>query len=611
MTELSSPRLEAHLTRIAALTLEARTLQTRADRISGLRLASFLGACAAGYSGMAQQILWAAGLAALLALTFLGALIWHARVFAAQAEVLARKAVHERHVDRLRGAFAAFPFDGATLVGKDHPYAHDIDLVGPSSLFQRLDVSHTVEGASALARALLSHSPADVIRARQRAVEELSGLDGLREELEVRGALGKKDAVRLDHAPFSRLLKLESVFESRPWLRPLMWTLPFSTLTLYALGELKVIPSGLYWITLIAQAGVLWSTAGAVHAVMQTVTARLGFAEAYQGMLRLIEAHPFESPHLAALRKELQSHGQLPSVHMARLRRYEEYSQLRTQGPFYIVLNTLTLWDLFCLDRIERWFQEVGPYCERWFQIVGEVEMLASLATLRHGDPMTSMPEVTEEGTGLTAEALAHPLILPRARIANDLSLSGPGSAILITGSNMAGKSTLLRALGLNVALALAGGPVCARHFRLPVVRLRASMRIDDSLQRGASYFHAELTKLKSVVADVEQKPPVLFLLDELLRGTNARARQQGARAVLEHLITRGAMGLVATHDIALSDLDQTYPGRFQNKHFTDVFEEGEMRFDYLLRDGPVRTSNALRLLAMAGINVTVDDQLT
>jgi DNA mismatch repair ATPase MutS len=168
----------------------------------------------------------------------------------------------------------------------------------------------------------------------------------------------------------------------------------------------------------------------------------------------------------------------------------------------------------------------------------------------------------------------------------------------------MAGKSTLLRALGLNVALALAGGPVCAQQMRVPRLRLRASMRVEDSLQEGASYFHAELSKLRRVVAGAELEPPLLFLLDELLRGTNAQARNVGARAVLVHLLARRATGVVATHDVALSRLEQEHPGKVRNVHFTDVVVDGEMRFDYRLRSGVVRTSNALRLLALAGIDV-------
>jgi DNA mismatch repair ATPase MutS len=252
----------------------------------------------------------------------------------------------------------------------------------------------------------------------------------------------------------------------------------------------------------------------------------------------------------------------------------------------------------------------VGPECERWFAAVGKLELLASLATLRHVDPLTCYPTLRAPGGAIQVRALAHPLLPTTARVANDVEVGGPGHVLIVTGSNMAGKSTLLRALGLNVALALAGGPVCAAEMTLPLVRLRASMRIDDSLQRGASYFHAELSRLRMVVAELDHGAPVLFLLDELLRGTNAKARHQGARAVILHLLGRGALGVVATHDIALSALAEELPNRAHNVHFTDVFEQGEMRFDYKLREGVVKTSNALRLLRLAGIDVEVDDAL-
>jgi DNA mismatch repair ATPase MutS len=220
------------------------------------------------------------------------------------------------------------------------------------------------------------------------------------------------------------------------------------------------------------------------------------------------------------------------------------------------------------------------------------------------------MPSIGGEEGALDAEALVHPLLTSQTRVPNDVTLPGQGSALIVTGSNMAGKSTLLRAVGLNIALGLAGGPVTARRFRLPLVRLRASMRADDSLQSGASYFHAELQKLRRVTDHAEDDPPVFFLLDELLRGTNARARHLGARAILMHLLERRASGLVATHDVALASLADEYPKRVINVHFTDVMREGEMIFDYRLRPGVVKTSNALRLLRQAGIDVPEDDQL-
>lgn len=200
---------------------------------------------------------------------------------------------------------------------------------------------------------------------------------------------------------------------------------------------------------------------------------------------------------------------------------------------------------------------------------------------------------------------------MPDARVANDVHLRGPGTCLIVTGSNMAGKSTLLRAVGVNIALALAGGPVVAKRMRVPRVRLRASMRVADSLQSGASYFQAELSRLRVVVGHADQQPPIFFLLDELLRGTNAKARHIGARAVVRHLLKHGATGLVATHDVALSALEREEPEQVENVHFTDVIQDGEMIFDYRLRLGVVRTSNALRLLSQVGIEVEDDPSLS
>jgi DNA mismatch repair ATPase MutS len=381
-------------------------------------------------------------------------------------------------------------------------------------------------------------------------------------------------------------------------------------LSLLVLSQLDVVPGFTVWLMAIAQAYLLWSLGKPVHQALNVLTARLGFAQSYEAMLRTIEGETFRAPHLIALQERLRVQGVTASQLMQRLARYEGFAQLRTQGPLYIVLNVVLLWDLFCLERIEHFLREVGPHCEEWFRTVGELELLCSLATLQHIDVSARMPELRDDGVLLHAMGMVHPLLSSTSRVANDLALDGPGTALIVTGSNMAGKSTLLRAVGLNVALALAGGPVCAREFSLSPFRLRASMRIDDSLQRGASYFHAELTRLRMVVGTLEQGPPVLFLLDELLRGTNAHARHQGARAVLMHLLSRGALGLVATHDVALSELEEELPGKVRNVHFTDVFEGGEMRFDYTLRQGVVKTSNALRLLKLAGIEVPDSDAL-
>lgn len=601
-------RLRSHLERITLLSRERASLNAQETRLSLLRLGLFLASAAAVTTGVTRGLptAWMAGIG--LGLAFFGAVVWHARVLAKRHEVDVRIAIHERHLKRIRGEALSSAKDGRNHLPADHPYAGDIDLVGAGSLFQRIDVSQTVEGEAALAKALSAPAALELIHARQAAVLELSGKPEFREELELLGAVHQKRGEKLDHAPFMALLGMPRVFATRPWLKPLAIAMLCATATTLVLSQLGMLSSRIFWLCVLAQGILLWNLSAQVHATLDLITARIGFAQAYENMLRLVENECWQAPFLSGLRSGLDVKGHPPSTHMARLARYEGFGQLRMQGPVYLVVNVLTLWDLFCLERIERFVDDVGPHCERWFRAIGEVELLSSLATLHHVDPDTTFPTLVDKQQGLAAEGLVHPLLPAGSRVANTLSNLLPGSAVIVTGSNMAGKSTLLRALGLNVALALAGGPVCARKLSLPIVRLRASMRIEDSLQRGASYFHAELTRLRMVVAELDQEPPVLFLLDELLRGTNARARHQGARAVLLHLLSRGAMGLVATHDVALSELEEEQPGKVTNVHFTDVFENGEMKFDFKLRQGVVRTSNALRLLAMAGVEVQVDD---
>jgi hypothetical protein len=600
-------RTAAHEARVRDLSKQRDQLDAKANRISLFRLLTFLAAAAAFVTGLkqAQPVALLAGV--VIGLLFILAVAWHARVIEQRHGVEVRIEVNRRHLKRLQGNWQDLPSQGSGLIDPSHPYASDIDLTGPGSLFQRIDVSQTREGELALAQALSTPASLELLSARPPAVLELAEKTAFREQIEALASARQQRAQKLDHAPFMALLALPSVFAARPWLKPLALFLLSITVSVLALVQLDVLPGLAIWGCVVVQGLLLWSLREPVHRALDMLSARIGFAQAYQTVLQALQGESFRAPHLLALQQRLRVGSVPASVLMARLARYEGFAQLRSQGPLYIVLNLLTMWDLLCLERIEHFAKDVGPHCADWFRVVGELELLCSFATLQHVDPSARLPTIGTGELQLAAKGLVHPLLPADGRVPNDLTLQGPGSALIITGSNMAGKSTLLRSVGLNVALALAGGPVCAQSFVVSLVRLRASMRIDDSLQRGASYFQAELTRLRMVVGELDRGPPVLFLLDELLRGTNATARHQGARAVLLHLLERGALGLVATHDVALSELEDERAGHVHNVHFTDVFEDGEMRFDYRLREGVVKTSNALRLLALAGIEVPAE----
>jgi hypothetical protein len=530
----------------------------------------------------------------------------HARTIAAETRARVRRDLHARHLARIGSEWMRFASTGEALIPKNHAYAWDIDLVGHASLFQRIDVTHTHDGERTLCAWLGSAADAETIRARQAAVWELAGAVELRQELEAAAGAGEE---RLDPRGLDSLARLPTLFASRPWLRVLVFVLPLCTLAAYVAGLLGLGIPGQWVFPATLQVVLLLAFGGAIRQTLDVVNAKAPLLEAFEAMLVLVERRPWQSPSLVALQKRVSIGDVPPSAHLRRLGRWAGFAELRQNPIFHIFINALTLWDLHVVWGLERFVRDVGSHSSEWFEALGELEALASLATLAYLDEDAVRPELVADGGSLRATALAHPLLAPDVRVENDVSLRGPGTALVVTGSNMAGKSTLLRAVGQNIALALAGGPVIAREMQVPIVRLRASMRADDSLESGASYFHAELTKLKRVIERAEVSPPVFFLLDELLRGTNARARHVGAKAVLLHLLQRRGFGLCATHDVELAALGETDPARIENVHFTDVVIEGEMRFDYKLRPGIVRTSNALRLLAMAGIEVPEQDQ--
>jgi hypothetical protein len=613
--EPSNPRSE-HEQRRDRHRGEALRLEAAGVRYSAANLVLFGAAFVVGGSGAWNRDVATAAIGGALFLAFLVSYALHGRLVRARERELVRARIHERHLARMNGALEGLD-GGEGLAPPDHAYAGDLDLFGPSSLFARLAVAHTESGRRTLARWLLAPAEAETIRARQRAVAELARAVDLRADLE--GAVLDTGHERLDGERFLTFVRRTPEVLSTPALGWAALALPPITIALIALSG-NVLPS-YTWVPLALVQGVIATRSetfvGPAHAL---VVSRARFVESYRTLFETIEAGRFEAPLLASLRASLGGEGSGASATLE-LRRLETWAglfELRQQGLVHLVLNPLLLWDLNVLRHLERWAERVGPRCATWFEAAGELEALSSLATLTHQDPDACTPTIAERGAPFVAEALRHPLLPAGHRIENDVTLGGERHALLITGSNMAGKSTLLRAVGVSAVLALAGGSVAARSLSLPPVRLRASMRVADSLQRGASYFQAELQRLRTVVADADDReaPPILFLLDELLRGTNAKARHKGARAVLLHLLSRGALGLVATHDIALSELEDELAAdpsgmRVTNVHFTDVFEHGEMKFDYRLRPGVVKTSNALRLLKMAGIDVDEDTSLS
>jgi DNA mismatch repair ATPase MutS len=293
---------------------------------------------------------------------------------------------------------------------------------------------------------------------------------------------------------------------------------------------------------------------------------------------------------------------------VVRLERIIGWAEVRYAGVVAFFANMFLLWDVFVTASLLRWRARDGASMRRFIDAMAQLEALASLGTFAAEHADFTYPEVDEAELRFVAEELCHPLIPASRRVGNDVALVRPGSALMITGSNMSGKSTLLRAMGVNAVLALAGAPVCARRLSMAVCRVRTSMRIKDSLEEGVSHFYAELERLKLVVDTVSSKQRVFFLLDEVLHGTNSRERIIGARAVVEKLLAEGAIGAISSHDLGLASLERESAGRVTNMHFQELVGEGKMVFDYKLKPGVVTSSNALRLMKLVGIDVELPE---
>jgi len=408
--------------------------------------------------------------------------------------------------------------------------------------------------------------------------------------------------------------------EGEPWLsqrRGLvvsLYVLPVLTLGLLAFARSLGLPTATWVAPFMAELVVVSMARKEAERVFAAVSSTQGAFLRYGPMFELLEQLSLSSALLADLRKGLVASEVAPSAAMRRFERIVGWFDLRHSGLIHPLANAFLLWDAHCLLRLEAWQRGAGRHARGWFRALGEVEALSAFAGLAFDEPSFAWPEIVEGPACFEARELGHPLLPAVNRVRNDVVLAEPGRALLVTGSNMSGKSTLLRAMGAAAVLALAGAPVCAGRLRLSPLVIRTSLKISDSLARGVSHFYAEVSRLKGVLDATAEREPVLFLLDEILHGTNSEERQIGARWILAELLQRGAIGAVSTHDIGLCRLPGELMARVEQFHFRESVENGKMTFDYRLRPGPVRGGNALRLMRLVGLPVPLegpaDDQV-
>jgi hypothetical protein len=544
---------------------------------------------------------------------FAGIAFYHSRVL--RARDLAQRAVafYQDGLARIEDRWADLGQIGERFDDPHHVYAGDLDLFGKGSLFQLLSTARTRMGEDRLASWLLAPSPPERIRERHAAVSELRNEIDLREDLAVLGAdvgVGVHPEALLEWAETPNRLRAL-------WIRWL--ALGLAALAVAATVVWAVWGMATPFVLIIAiEAVVAYRLRNEIDEAVHGTENAFHDLDLLSGVLARIETQAFQSTRLRDLHDELSSGNIVSSQAIARLRTIVDLIASR-HNTIVRIIDTPLLYSVQVAFAAERWRRDYGGRLRSWVAAIGEMEALVSLAGYSFEHPGDPFPELAEGAAFFEGEEVGHPLVPAALCVRNDVSISGATRVLLVSGSNMSGKSTLMRALGINVVLAMAGAPVRARRFRLTPLQVGASIRVNDSLQEGSSRFYAEITRLRQVFdlanadlanadrANVDPAggaPPLLFLLDELLQGTNSRDRRIGAEGILRALLKRGAIGLISTHDLALTDIGEPGDQALRNVHFQDEFENGQMTFDYKLRDGVVTKSNGIELMRSIGLDV-------
>jgi hypothetical protein len=589
----------------------ARDLHTRvSERVSRVRLATFLLAAALLVWTLSRGVTPPPVIASAILFAIFGALVvWHARVEERMARHEALRLVNVRALARLARDWNALPSADLPrhLQNEQHPFALDLDLFGRASLFQWLGPAATTQGESTLAGWLLHPAPSAEIVERQEAIAQLAGKDEWRLVLAAHGVL----ASGARQAEIDRLLAWaeggNAFGRGAGALQLAVFTILLTMWASIGLQVAGVMTVALWPIPMLVGLVLSFATALTVHTTLERAGVGQRALGRYAGILEHACRAPRESTRLTALLERLSGDHRPAHECMRVLNRILSYGELRHSAALlHFPVQALTLWDFHVMFTLERWRQANGGRIRGWLQALGELDALSLLATAQRDNPDWAIPSFGAE-PALTAQGIGHPLIRDDRRVANDITLGPPGTLVLITGSNMSGKSTLLRSIGLNVVLAQAGGCVCASRMTLPECDLETSLRVQDSLEHGVSYFMAALARLKGVVDAAEhprQGRVLLFLLDEILQGTNSAERSIAVRAIARHLLAARAIGAMTTHDLALPD-EEPLKGAAELLHFQETIEpDGEMRFDYRLRPGIATSRNALRLMRLIGIEI-------
>lgn len=571
--------------------------------ISNLRLIFFLiGIVGTLFYYLIKNYYLAAAVFLIFLVVFTVLVKMHNKAIEKRGYVTALYEINDKSIKRIEGKWKQFSDTGEEFANEDHSYSKDLDIFGKGSLFQWINTTVTYLGRERL-RELLEKPYKEIsdIYKRQEAVGELAEKLDFRQNFMAEGMIVANEM----HSPEDLFLWANSKksFYYNPLLNFIIYIWPFVTMSVILIPFIIKMPYYMGAIVICINIGILiWDNEDRSRA-LGTVDKYKESIRIYYGMLHTLEKEQFHSGYIKNIKSTLiNDKGDTASEQIRKLSVIEERVSGR-RNAYYSIINILTLSDYRYMKALEMWKKDSGEYINKWLNTLGEIEALASLSIIKYDNPEWVMPSFIENQPLLSAKEMGHPL-LTGERVCNDLKIQKPSSILLITGSNMSGKSTLLRTAGINLVLSYAGAPVCAKEFSCSIMEIYTCMRVSDDLERSISSFYAEILRIKKIVEATKKDKQIFFLLDEIFKGTNSMDRHTGAKVLINRLSREGALGLVSTHDLELGELEEESQGKVKNYHFREYYKEDKIYFDYKLRSGISTTKNALYLIKMAGIEI-------
>lgn len=589
-----------YTSRIAETAKELTNIKKRILHISLLRIVFFL----AGITAVIA--LFHAGTGVLIGavcctfLPFLALIKLHNRFFARKEWLETQEQINRNELKGLEGDFSGFD-EGKEFVNPEHPYSFDLDLFGRNSLFQAINRTCTHIGKQTLARWMQEHlTQKELIELRQQGVRDMSERNEFREEFRITGLVnhGKTSDVE----EIRRWSESPSNLLHATWVKLTLWGVPLINIALLA-GGLTGICS-ISWFGLMFMLFVIISFAVIKKAtfVQQTYGEKLKTLNSYAKLIALARQQVWKSAEVQQLIERLNIDGHSPAEALMQLSKELDRLDLRNNQLLYVILEGSIFFQLRQVVRIERWKERYGHHLMQWLETVGELDALCSLGTFAYNHPDYSYPSISDKPFQFIATAMGHPLMPAEQCVKNDALIPSRPFFLIITGANMAGKSTYLRTIGVNYLLACIGCPVCCKQLTLYPAQLITSLRTSDSLTDNESYFFAELKRLKRIIDLLNEGHELFIILDEILKGTNSADKQKGSLNLIRQFMHLQTNGIIATHDLLLGTLAEQFPDKIRNYCFEADIKENELSFSYKLREGVAQNMNACFLMKKMGI---------